>query len=1491
MNKKETLLGALLLTETKPQEIKGGLWSKQVTVDMLANTEDFRHNFKTSSLVCPFCGGLLTATPLENPLTSKKKPWEIGAENLVHQEEGVICPLTSKTGIRSKENGTLIEKIILCHAITTVAAAGAPRELAEGETHPLHEDPSVPKLQTYRDEDQKQELEEKLQSIQKHKLENSLEAQTLGFEEELEETKAFKGPKIHLNEGNLQRIFPYILETEAGQTWEETMRSYPRWSQTHPTDPKAPQVSGWIVCNTKEGPKVACGYVLEGDQSVNESQIPSEYSVPIYKITGPETALDPTNDSPVPFLEVEVLNFTPTEPTQWELASTVQGLKKKEKAKRKQKIKDDLAKLPRERIWEGFKNPQIEGINKEFDKPDEPQQTLLGYKPGGDVKKWWLPGIGNPHAKVWVIGLYPSNEEIKRKGGPKILSGASGNELFALVKAAGLDLKKDVFFENIVKRFMPPKSKISAEVKAEQCWLLARQLAYYKPERVICLGADVYREVVGGKSFQEMRGTWTEVSYPRVSKAEENQQVWTGRVAGTFHPAGVLRAEGRHNLELFRHDMNELLLDKKQSDINPTIAEYKTLQESLEWIKNEMNRLDQGNQDVIYSLDTESYTLDAENDELVSLQVSKLLGNFDPKSQRLVVEEVPAHCDVFVFQENPEPEIYDKEVFQVEEEFSKKENQLDLFGNEVAESNTKDSSKQKGSSSKASKQRKKESVNTEEANPEELESVQVLKVKPPVITLANTKEEKEEILKLHAEKRKDRDLILFTPYNKIHRIKGGEKELGEAFNRLSKHPRCKGFVITNANHDRIRLEKLMGWDLTLPKENGGLAYPLDTMLLEHVLDENGDLGLKACLNKHFNWPRQDIALDEYATKYGLDKIKSKISDPSRQSVWSLYPWSIVLPYSAKDAYGTAALLAKQLEDLDLQILKYQKDRVIDENPNTLESAFHISCGAINGTYEMHKMGMPVGKKGREVLEELTAFYSRHEERMVKQYQDAVYQLTGLRDANPASPEELSFVLFNENSPLRKQGIEPWKESGRSARLWSEIPKEERPHATPSTDAESLEIIASNCQDPELQKFLLRLSETKTILTIRSSFLPNLDSPKGIIGRINKKSWCMHTTYTPTLDTNRCRSIPNLSTFPKEEVELVTKILGERPPHKIREIIQAPEGAWLLNRDWTTAEVLGVGYLSQDQNMLNIISRMNKGMDFHCKLAIKTYKRIQETFELVQKHKEAPKDWLLGNFQEPERPAIIKFWKEAWSNGTNPIYSEEEIHKISKKLFKQERSNIKPVTFGVPYGREAAAIMKALNREYYVNDTKDSNGELVKITQQEAQAMIDSYKSEFPSAWGYLVQQAEFAKENGYLRDHWGYVRHFPKGMKEGDLTRKSYNYQIQHIVAVLMNQAMNDWTQIRQKRGLKSYAYATLYDNIGWVVYEDELQEVWDLSMEVMTKNRPVGPAVGDLPILNSWKIPTEGDLSKAWDGPSTKPEDLGIDPHPEMNLTGLEEF
>ena len=670
------------------------------------------------------------------------------------------------------------------------------------------------------------------------------------------------------------------------------------------------------------------------------------------------------------------------------------------------------------------------------------------------------------------------------------------------------------------------------------------------------------------------------------------------------------------------------------------------------------------------------------------------------------------------------------------------------------------------------------------------------------------------------------------------------------------------------------------------------------MISEHVTNENNDLGLKPSVNRRFGWARQDAELDAFAQTHALDKISSKVKTMPRASEWALYPWKLLKKYAAKDVYGCACVLVDAFREMLEQEKKFQSERVASGESNTLTQAFYISCGALNGAYEMHRHGMPVGNDGFQRISELTKFYAGHEKKLVKEYQEMVYNLTGFHEANPSSTDELGYILFNEKSPLARRGIEPWKESGNKGRIWEDIPEDERRSCKASTDAESLEIIASNCQDEDIQTFLNRLSEIKTIMTIREDFLPDLgygiSKNKGIIGRLNLDTLCLHTTYTPTLDTARCRSVPNLSTFPKGEEKRVKKILGEAPPHKIREIICAPEGAYLLNRDWMTAEVLALGYLSGDSNMKQIIAEMSNGLDFHCKLAIPSYPIIQETIELIGVNKNPPRDWLNSNMPQEKQKEFIQHWEEyteerAKAGKEGPL-SIGESHQMTKVLFKQERSNIKPVTFGVPYGRSAKAIMKQLNREYYVEDVRGPDGNIIKVTEAEAQAMIDSYKiTEFSQAWDYLEGQAKQGVEQGYLKDIWGYIRHFPAGMKGDEVTRKSYNYQIQHLVAVIMNMAMADWVKRRKQLKLKSYAYATLYDNIGWVAYEDELQDIWDISQTVMTTERPIGPKDGEHPEMANWHFPTDGDFSKTWEGDTIKPAALGVDPKPYRNMTGLE--
>jgi uracil-DNA glycosylase family 4 len=1178
---------------------------------------------------------------------------------------------------------------------------------------------------------------------------------------------------------------------------------------------------------------------------------------PIYLIESP----DLEKKDQLVNIEVELVAHPPSEYLKWTEVQTLQDILKKKKDEKKKALLEELALLPKEEIWKGFRA--------------EPGEFPTGYKPQKDPKTWWFSGLGNPYAKIWIVGLYPSNEEIKTG---RIYAGGSGKEIAAALEAAGLSGETDVYLDNIVKRYMPPKSKMGAEIKLEQMWLLRRQLSLYRPERVICLGAEVFKEFVGSSTtFAKSRGIWVEVTYP-ARNHEPEFKAWKGRVAGTFHPAGCLRPEGRKNLPILRNDLHALLLDKNPEEITVPNEEVRNLQALEAWVQKEIEFLDAlpEGQKALYALDTEGYGAAPQRDKFVSIQFCPILcreiipaediseeakGTWMPlpKIQLLPFEALP-RTTTLLFREHTEPDHISKESFLWSQDQAMAPVQAEMF--------------------------------LELEPPKKAEAQEEPEEKPPVILVAESPEAAQEAKRKHQEKRPDRDLYIFRPdLVKLH-LAGHEHKVGKILEELATHPNMAGFGLTNVNYDRIRLEEQLGTDLL--SQSVIYPYPLDTMIGEHVTDENNELGLKPSLNRRLGWPRQDRKLEVFAKEFNLKDLSSKVTTAPRSSAWALYPWTVLKEYAALDAYGCASLLVAQFKDMASQEEIYQPGQKSDN----VRQAFHISCGALNGTYEMHKYGMPVGQKGLGVLKELTSFYANHEEKLVSEYQERVYSITGFRDANPSSPQELAYILFNPKSPLSQRGIQPWKEGGTKGRLWEEISEEERHNCTPSTDAESLEIIASNCPDQEIQNFLTRLSEIKTILTIREDFLPDLEygrtKSKGIIGRLNWDTMCLHTTYTPTLDTARCRSVPNLSTFPKGEIKRVKKILGEAPPFKIREIISAPEGTLLLNRDWMTAEVLALGYLSMDPNMLQIISKMSEGMDFHAKLAIPTYPIIRETIAIFGEHEAPPNDWLNNTIPEGRRKEFCEKWTEFWEDriekGRRGPLTEGESHQLTKELFSQERGNIKPVTFGVPYGRSAAAIMKQLNREYYIEDVRGPDGNILKVTLDEAQAMIDSYKiTEFSGAWAYLEEQARQGVENGFLKDVWGYIRHFPKGTREDEVTRKAYNYQIQHLVAAVMNIAMADWIRRRKETKLKSYAYATLYDNIGWVAYEDELQQVWDLSQTVMTTERPIGPKTGSRPEMANWHFPADGQFSHTWEGKGLKPHEVGVTVNPAANLTGLE--
>ena len=405
------------------------------------------------------------------------------------------------------------------------------------------------------------------------------------------------------------RIFPFRIKAEIKPEDLEPENALPEIPQILPD---TIDENGFCIGNITTG-EIHCQYIYSAEEAEKiEKETGGVKPYPIFLID--KNAADGKNE--LYNLTVEnIVAGPPQERNHWRKAQALKLIIKEEKKRKKEELMEELAQIPKTEIWKGFRSEKSE---------DGTATPLTGYRMGKNPKKWWMEGIGNPWAKIWIIGLYPSTEELKQG---RVYAGGTGHELNSLIEECGLNPETDVYMDNLLKRYMPSKSKMGVEVKLEQLWLLRRQMSYYQPEKVICLGAEAFKEFAGNAyKFSSVRGTWLDVTYPR-SAPEEGFKPWKGRMAGTFHPAGCLRPEGRKNLPLLRTDMHDLLLDREQEDVQPENEEIRDIKHCKAWVKQEIAQLDKMPEDeyIVYSIDTEGYGASPQTDKFVCIQFCPIL--------------------------------------------------------------------------------------------------------------------------------------------------------------------------------------------------------------------------------------------------------------------------------------------------------------------------------------------------------------------------------------------------------------------------------------------------------------------------------------------------------------------------------------------------------------------------------------------------------------------------------------------------------------------------------------------------------------------------------------------------------------------------------------------------------------------------------------------------------------------------------------------------
>src|SRR3954447_14269045 len=174
-------------------------------------------------------------------------------------------------------------------------------------------------------------------------------------------------------------------------------------------------------------------------------------------------------------------------------------------------------------------------------------------------------GVGDPHARVMMVGEQPGDEEDK-KGLPFV--GPAGRLLDKALSEAGVD-REHLYVTNAVKHFKWQlrgkrrlhKTPAQREIDACHQWLEG-EIAAIQPEIIVCLGATAAKALLG-PDFR--------VS---VSRGKFVKSPHAPRVFATFHPSALLRLRDEAEKEVaFQQFVKDLGLIGKALSQRPARQE------------------------------------------------------------------------------------------------------------------------------------------------------------------------------------------------------------------------------------------------------------------------------------------------------------------------------------------------------------------------------------------------------------------------------------------------------------------------------------------------------------------------------------------------------------------------------------------------------------------------------------------------------------------------------------------------------------------------------------------------------------------------------------------------------------------------------------------------------------------------------------------------------------------------------------------------------
>ncbi len=331
----------------------------------------------------------------------------------------------------------------------------------------------------------------------------------------------------------------------------------------------------------------------------------------------------------------------------------------------------------------------------------------------------------------------------------------------------------------------------------------------------------------------------------------------------------------------------------------------------------------------------------------------------------------------------------------------------------------------------------------------------------------------------------------------------------------------------------------------------------DTMLCDHMLNENAEHGLEMCAVRYTDMGRYDLALDRWLSenKIGPDRIK--------REGYSDVPDDLLHLYAACDT------------DATWRIKKVQEQRLAEPaNAGVRNCFFNVVMPCTQPIHEIEATGILADF---ELMEDLVYRYDAKKDELIHTIREKINNPT----FNFRSYPQISHLLFGKPA-AGGLGLTPLKTTGKPSKMWADLedlPEADRARFNPSTDGETLEALGDQHEICSL------LRDVKIIDQIAKSFLrlPEEDESgelsyiKGLVGSIDSDGR-IRTTINQMSETGRHKSSrPNLQNLPKKQDKELERIMGGIP--KIRSCFTVAPGRVLIEADYKSAEIFTLGFLS------------------------------------------------------------------------------------------------------------------------------------------------------------------------------------------------------------------------------------------------------------------------------------------------------------------------